>query len=88
MYAGWDSHYGFQLYHSDPSGNYAGWKGTAIGANNSAAQSILKQEYNEEMDVKQVLRLAVKVLSKTMDSTSLSAEKCLYFFFLIGKNFL
>ena len=32
---GWDKHYGFQLYQSDPSGNYGGWKGTCIG-NNSA----------------------------------------------------
>eukprot|EP00960_Hanusia_phi_P035793 751953-Hanusia_phi.AAC.2 len=30
-------------YQSDPSGNYGGWKATAIGANNQAAQSILKQ---------------------------------------------
>jgi 20S proteasome alpha/beta subunit len=26
LYAGWDDHFGFQLYHSDPSGNYGGWK--------------------------------------------------------------
>ncbi len=34
-----------QLYQSDPSGNYGGWKATAIGANNLAAQSILKTDY-------------------------------------------
>ena len=28
LYAGYDKIYGFQLYHSDPSGNYAGWKAT------------------------------------------------------------
>jgi hypothetical protein len=43
LWAGWDKHHGFQLYQSDPSGNYGGWKATAIGANNQAAQSILKQ---------------------------------------------
>ncbi|TNN58817.1 Proteasome subunit alpha type-4 [Liparis tanakae] len=32
---GWDKHHGFQLYQSDPSGNYGGWKATCIG-NNSA----------------------------------------------------
>jgi 20S proteasome subunit alpha 3 len=31
VFAGWDSHYGFQLYQSDPSGNYSGWKATVIG---------------------------------------------------------
>ena len=30
---GWDRHYGFQLYQSDPSGNYSGWKATCIGNN-------------------------------------------------------
>jgi len=75
LYGGWDEHYGFQLYHSDPSGNYGGWKATAIGANNQAATSILKADYSEEKNVKDALALAVKVLSKTMDSTTLSPEK-------------
>lgn len=35
LYIGWDKHYGYQLYQSDPSGNYSGWKATCIG-NNSA----------------------------------------------------
>ena len=34
IYAGWDRNYGFQLYQSDPSGNYGAWKATCIGANN------------------------------------------------------
>lgn len=38
LYIGWDKHYGFQLYQSDPSGNYGGWKATCIG-NNSAVSS-------------------------------------------------
>jgi 20S proteasome subunit alpha 3 len=75
LYAGWDKHYGFQLYHSDPSGNYGGWKAHAIGANNQGAQSILKQDWNENLTISDSLKLAVKVMSKTMDSTSLSSEK-------------
>jgi len=123
IYAGWDRNYGFQLYQSDPSGNYGAWKATCIGANNQvrlnslllfsffffsffffrfvdsysssssssyfiiifyyyyyyqAAQSILKQSLdkeNEEVKLEKALRLAVKVLSKTMDSTSLTPEK-------------
>ena len=38
LYMGWDKHYGYQLYQSDPSGNYGGWKATCIG-NNSAVSS-------------------------------------------------
>ncbi|THU71328.1 hypothetical protein C4D60_Mb04t00250 [Musa balbisiana] len=30
LFAGWDKNYGFQLYMSDPSGNYSGWKAAAI----------------------------------------------------------
>jgi 20S proteasome subunit alpha 3 len=38
LFAGWDRHFGFQLYHSDPSGNFGGWKATAIGKNNQVAK--------------------------------------------------
>ncbi|ONI17868.1 hypothetical protein PRUPE_3G183900 [Prunus persica] len=44
-----DKNFGFQLYLSDPSGNYAGWKAAVIGANNQAAQSMLKQDYKDDM---------------------------------------
>merc|ERR1711878_195908 len=100
LFAGYDEHYGFQLYQSDPSGNYSGWKATVIGANNQAGKSLLKNEYgvkkeeesegDEKMkgveeekvaeeeevvdmpDVKTALRLAVKVLNKTMDANASS----------------
>jgi len=76
LYMGWDKHYGYQLYQSDPSGNYSGWKATCIGNNSSAAVSSLKQEYKEnEMTLNEAKALAVKVLSKTLDMTKLSAEK-------------
>mmetsp|Transcript_1163 Transcript_1163/g.1814 ORF Transcript_1163/g.1814 Transcript_1163/m.1814 type:complete len:260 (-) Transcript_1163:274-1053(-) len=80
LFAGYDEHYGFQLYQSDPSGNYSGWKATVIGANNQAGKSLLKAEYKtgeeeEEKipDVEEALKLAVKVLNKTMDGTSAAA---------------
>lgn len=85
LYAGWDSNFGFQLYQSDPSGNYGGWKATCIGANSQAAQSILKQDYKDDMTLDEALMLAVKVLTKTMDSTTLSADK-LEFATLSRKN--
>ena len=75
LFAGWDAVHGFQLYQSDPSGNYGGWKATAIGANSGAAQSILKADYREDLTLDEALQLAVKVLSKTMDATQLSADK-------------
>ena len=75
LYAGYDPHYEFQLYHSDPSGNYSGWKATCIGANNGTAQSLLKQEYKDDISVDDAVELVIRVMSKTMDSTTLSSEK-------------
>ena len=75
IYAGYDDIHGFQLYQSNPSGNYGGWKATSVGANNASAQSLLKQDYKDEMTLSEACTLAVKVLSKTMDSTTLSSEK-------------
>jgi len=46
-----------------------------IGANNSTATSLLKQDYKEDIGLEEALELAVKVLSKTMDSTTLDHEK-------------
>jgi 20S proteasome subunit alpha 3 len=75
LYAGYDVHYGFQLYHSDPSGNYSGWKATSLGANNGTAQSLLKQEYKDDISMEAAIALVLKVMSKTMDSTTLGSEK-------------
>ncbi|KAJ1657506.1 Proteasome subunit alpha type-3 [Dispira simplex] len=75
LYAGYDEHHGFQLYHSDPSGNYAGWKATCIGANHSKAQSSLKQEYKEEgLSLHEATALAVKIMTKIMDTATLTSE--------------
>ncbi|CAE6480493.1 unnamed protein product [Rhizoctonia solani] len=75
LYAGYDPHYEFQLYHSDPSGNYSGWKATCIGANNGTAQSLLKQEYKDDITLDDAISLVIRVMGKTMDSTTLSSEK-------------
>lgn len=75
LYAGWDKHRGFQLYQSDPSGNYGGWKATAIGANHQAATNVLQGDYADELSLEEAVKLVVKVLSKSMDSTTLSPEK-------------
>jgi 20S proteasome subunit alpha 3 len=75
IYAGYDHLRQFQLYQSNPSGNYGGWKATSVGANNASAQSLLKQDYKEGCNLQEACAMAVKVLSKTMDSTKLSSEK-------------
>lgn len=77
LYMGWDKHYGYQLYQSDPSGNYGGWKATCIGNNSGAAVSMLKQELkeDEEITLRSAQDLSIKVLSKTLDMTKLTSDK-------------
>jgi len=74
IFAGWDNVSGFQLYQSDPSGNYVGWQATAIGSNSQTAQSILKTEYNSELSLEAAKALTLRVLKKIMDVTALSGE--------------
>lgn len=81
LLAGWDPIHNYQLYQTDPSGNYSGWKATVIGSNNQAGKSLLKSEYGDESEggtmptVEEALKLAIKVLNKTMDGTLASSEK-------------
>jgi 20S proteasome subunit alpha 3 len=75
LFAGWDKIHGFQLYHSDPSGNYSGWKATCVGSNSTNGSAMLKSDYKPEMTLKEAKSLAVKVLSKTMDGSVLTSEK-------------
>lgn len=83
LYMGWDKHYGYQLYQSDPSGNYGGWKATCIGNNSGAAISILKQELSDEpISLSAAEDLAVKVLSKSLDMTKLTSEKGKLYLFM------
>lgn len=75
LFAGWDRHHGFQIYQTDPSGNYSGWKATVIGQNNQAGKSVLKSDYKEGMEMGEALEMAARVLVKTMDMPSPSPDK-------------
>jgi len=75
MYAGFDSVRGFQLYCSDPSGNYGAWRAHATGKGSVNAISTLKSEYNQQCSLKEALILAAKVLGKSMDTATPSADK-------------
>lgn len=75
LFAGYDKHFGFQLYHTDPSGNFSGWKAYAIGMNNNTAQQIMRQDWKEDMTIQEAKELAAKVLTKTMDTGVPTAEK-------------
>ena len=75
LFAGWDKRFGFQLYSTDPGGNYFGWKATAVGTNNQAATSYLKSDYKEDLSLDEAVVLALKTLVKTMDTSQPQADK-------------
>jgi len=75
LFAGYDKRHGFQLYQSDPSGNYGGWKATCIGNNESTAKSILKTDWKEELDLEEGIALALKILHKTLDAQKLNEDR-------------
>ena len=75
MYGGYDVVRGFQLYCSDPSGNYGSWKAHATGKGSVNAISTLKTDYQQECTLKEALILATKVLAKSMDTTAPTADK-------------
>lgn len=78
LLAGWDRQQGFQLYHTDPSGNYSGWKAKPMGANAAAAQGVLTEAIKEGdktlPDLAKAKEIAAKALSKAMDAT-LTSDK-------------
>ncbi|KAL0237141.1 hypothetical protein PCE1_000538 [Barthelona sp. PCE] len=75
VYAGHDEARGFQLFTSDPSGNYKSWKATAFGKRDSTAIAQLREGYKEDMDLEAGLKLIMDVYSKVVDTTELKSEK-------------
>lgn len=75
LIAGYDEQMGFQLYTTDPSGNYSGWKATCIGSNNNSGNMQLRQDWKPGMKLTEVLEMVAKILIKTMDTATPNAEK-------------
>ncbi|AAZ12506.1 proteasome alpha 3 subunit, putative [Trypanosoma equiperdum] len=75
LFAGWDRHYGYQLYHTDASGNYSAWRAYAVGQNDQVAQSLLKRDWKPELTLEEGIVLCLRVLGKTMDAVKLTPER-------------
>lgn len=74
LFAGHDAHFGYQLYQSDPSGNYGSWRATAIGLNNETAKSTLRDAWSDKLGREEALDLVMKVLCKTIEAGKTSTE--------------
>lgn len=75
LFAGYDRHLGYQLYSTDPSGNYFGWKAIAIGQKNAEANGLLKPSYKVDITLQEGIDLGIKALVKTMDTANPSPKK-------------
>ncbi len=56
-----------RLYETDPSGTPYEWKALAIGAERADLQDYLEQEYEDEMQLEEGIRLAVRALARIND---------------------
>lgn len=72
LMAGWDCHHGYQLYHTDTSGNYNAWRAYAIGQNDQLAQTLLKRDWRPDLTLEEGVVLCLRVLGKTMDTVQLT----------------
>jgi len=69
MFAGYTVEKGFQLLAVDPSGNYCEYRAHSVGANSSAAETMLKTESEKinDMTMEEGLALAAKIAVKCTD---------------------
>lgn len=78
LYMGWDKHYGYQLYQSDPSGNYGGWKATCIGNNSSVSKKKKRFFFSQNRkDSEQFIKMfffkaAVSILKQELTEDKIS----------------
>jgi len=54
-----------------PSGNYRGYKSTAVGAGSETVLSMLKEEYREDLTLEEGIKLAAKCLVKALQAREL-----------------
>jgi proteasome alpha subunit len=62
---------GNRVFGTHPSGTYRGYKARAEGAGRETVFNILKEEYRQEMNLKETTKLAVKCLAKALEARQL-----------------
>jgi proteasome alpha subunit len=62
---------GNRVFGTHPSGTYRGYKARAEGAGRETVFNILKEEYKEEMNLKDATKLVVKCLIKALEARQL-----------------
>jgi len=62
---------GGRVFYTHPSGTYRGYKATAIGAGRETVLGILKDEYKEDANLEDTIKLTVKCLVKALEARQL-----------------
>jgi 20S proteasome alpha/beta subunit len=65
---------GPRVFGTHPSGTYRGYKARAEGAGRETVFNILKDEYKEDMGLKETTKLTVKCLAKALEARQLPAR--------------
>lgn len=59
---------GSRVFTTDPSGSYRGYKAVAVGIGREMVEGILKEEYTEDLNLEDATKLAVKCLTRALES--------------------
>merc|ERR1740121_820651 len=67
LIAGWDDVDGPVLFNTDPSGTFTKYMACSIGSAQEGATSMLQEQYNQDMSLKEAETLALTVLRQAME---------------------
>lgn len=57
-----------ELFVTDPSGGYLGWKAAAIGSGRTSAQDVFEAEYKDDITMEESIALALKALKPSVEA--------------------
>ena len=57
---------GSRVFSTDPSGSYRGYKAVAVGIGRETVENILKEEYREDLNLDEAVKLAIKSLTQAL----------------------
>jgi proteasome alpha subunit len=77
LIAGFDES-GNRLFLTDPTGIYFEYYATAIGQNEAEANKILEEKYKKDMSTDNAIKLAIEIISKTIESKEDERIDCVY----------
>ncbi|MHA1852618.1 MAG: archaeal proteasome endopeptidase complex subunit alpha [Candidatus Heimdallarchaeaceae archaeon] len=65
---------GARVFGTHPSGTYRGYKAAALGAGRETVIPILKEEYRDDLNLDESIKLAIKCLTKALEERQFSTR--------------